>query len=355
MGTGRFLAIQTVVVIVWITLNLVAVSLRWDPYPFILLNLAFSTQAAYAAPLILLAQNRQDDRDRVSLEEDRARAAQTKADTEYLARELAALRLAVGEVVTRDFLRGELDKLAERLGAARSPSSATGTPSDRGRRGSVGQPATDPVERREVVGVEPVGEVAGDPGEVGPRGHPQPLEAGVGQVGGDAAPVGLHGCAGDQPRPLQPVDQPGHPGAGEQDRVRELGHAQPALRGFGELDEHVVRGEGQPLLGDELGLERPGDPGVCPQERPPRGQLLPAEPPEGTGGLRHASMLGRVSRISVDGIRDPGRVRQGGGRLSYRAYLSRPTTQQGAAWARIPRARSGRRGLRPARHRVPRT
>jgi len=113
LGTGRFLAAQTVVVAVWITLNLAAVSLRWDPYPFILLNLAFSTQAAYAAPLILLAQNRQDDRDRVALEEDRARAERTKADTEYLARELAALRLAVGEVVTRDFLRSELARLAE--------------------------------------------------------------------------------------------------------------------------------------------------------------------------------------------------------------------------------------------------
>ena len=89
---------QTVLVIVWIALNLVAVSLRLDPYPFILLNLAFSTQAAYAAPLILLAQNRQENRDRVSLEEDRRRAEQTKADTEYLAREMAALRIAVGEV-----------------------------------------------------------------------------------------------------------------------------------------------------------------------------------------------------------------------------------------------------------------
>ncbi|HET9257845.1 MAG TPA: DUF1003 domain-containing protein [Pseudonocardiaceae bacterium] len=113
LGTGRFLAAQTVVVTVWITLNLAAVSLRWDPYPFILLNLAFSTQAAYAAPLILLAQNRQDDRDRVALEEDRARAERTRADTEYLARELAALRLAIGEVVTRDFLRSELSRLTE--------------------------------------------------------------------------------------------------------------------------------------------------------------------------------------------------------------------------------------------------
>ena len=112
---GTFLFWQTLLVIIWITLNLVAVSLRWDPYPFILLNLAFSTQAAYAAPLILLAQNRQDDRDRITLEEDRARAAQTKADTEFLARELAALRVAIGEVATRDYLRGELDRLRDDL------------------------------------------------------------------------------------------------------------------------------------------------------------------------------------------------------------------------------------------------
>ena len=112
LGTGRFLAVQTIIVIVWIVLNVVAVNLRWDPYPFILLNLAFSTQAAYAAPLILLAQNRQADRDRVQAEEDRARAAQTRADTEYLARELAALRVAIGELATRDFISGELNRLA---------------------------------------------------------------------------------------------------------------------------------------------------------------------------------------------------------------------------------------------------
>jgi uncharacterized membrane protein len=115
LGTGRYLAWQTILVIVWILLNLFAVKLRWDPYPFILLNLAFSTQAAYAAPLILLAQNRQENRDRVSLEEDRRRAQQTKADTEYLARELAALRLAVGEVATRDYLRRELEELRDLL------------------------------------------------------------------------------------------------------------------------------------------------------------------------------------------------------------------------------------------------
>ncbi|TFV78398.1 DUF1003 domain-containing protein [Blastococcus sp. CT_GayMR19] len=113
LGTGRFLAVQTILVIAWIALNVFAVRLRWDPYPFILLNLAFSTQAAYAAPLILLAQNRQADRDRVQAEEDRARAASTRADTEYLARELAALRVAIGELATRDFIRGELNRLTD--------------------------------------------------------------------------------------------------------------------------------------------------------------------------------------------------------------------------------------------------
>jgi uncharacterized membrane protein len=128
LGTGKFLFWQTLLVAVWIILNLTAVTLRWDPYPFILLNLAFSTQAAYSAPLILLAQNRQDNRDRVSLEEDRARAARTKEDTEFLARELAALRLAVGEVATRDYLRSELDRLRTDLNAKpRKPRSNTET------------------------------------------------------------------------------------------------------------------------------------------------------------------------------------------------------------------------------------
>lgn len=134
LGTGRFLAIQSVVVAVWITLNLTGLVYHWDPYPFILLNLAFSTQAAYAAPLILLAQNRQDDRDRVSLEEDRNRAEQTKADTEYLARELAALRLAIGEVATRDYLRGEIDRLAAQLAEpARAKSRTRHSASENGR------------------------------------------------------------------------------------------------------------------------------------------------------------------------------------------------------------------------------
>ena len=119
LGTGRFLAVQTIIVAVWICLNVFAVRLRWDPYPFILLNLAFSTQAAYAAPLILLAQNRQADRDRVQAEEDRTRAAQTRADTEYVARELAALRVAIGELATRDFIRGELNRMSSDDGEER--------------------------------------------------------------------------------------------------------------------------------------------------------------------------------------------------------------------------------------------
>ena len=124
LGTGTYLFWQTVMVIAWISMNLILGQRAWDEYPFILLNLAFSTQAAYAAPLILLAQNRQDDRDRITVDEDRTRALQTKADTEYLARELAALRVAIGEIATRDYLRGELERLRgdlEELTEARTP------------------------------------------------------------------------------------------------------------------------------------------------------------------------------------------------------------------------------------------
>lgn len=116
MGTGRFLLYMTAFVVVWVTLNVLALwGLRWDPYPFILLNLFFSVQASYAAPLILLAQNRQDDRDRVALEQDRQRAERSLADTEFLAREIAALRIALGEVATRDFVRSELRDLLEEI------------------------------------------------------------------------------------------------------------------------------------------------------------------------------------------------------------------------------------------------
>ncbi|MFV0534898.1 MAG: DUF1003 domain-containing protein [Cumulibacter sp.] len=122
-GTTRYLVIQTVIVIVWILLNVFVITLQWDPYPFILLNLAFSTQAAYAAPLILLAQNRQEARDKVALQEDRSRAVASKADTEFIARELASLRLAIGEVATRDFVRTELQRLLAEESSGKKPKS----------------------------------------------------------------------------------------------------------------------------------------------------------------------------------------------------------------------------------------
>ena len=112
LGTGRYLIIQTIVIICWIAWNTITPkSWHFDPYAFLFLTLILSLQAAYSAPLILLATNRQDDRDRVNLDEDRSQGRQAKADLEYLARELAAVRIALGEVVTRDFLRSELTRL----------------------------------------------------------------------------------------------------------------------------------------------------------------------------------------------------------------------------------------------------
>ena len=127
LGTGRFLAGQTVLVVVWLALNTVGLINHWDPYPFILLNLAFSTQAAYAAPLILLAQNRQDERDRASIERDREVASRTQADTEFLARELAAVRLALADVVTTQDLDNRMNQL-EKLIADRQPSAGPQQP-----------------------------------------------------------------------------------------------------------------------------------------------------------------------------------------------------------------------------------
>jgi len=115
LGTGRYLAAQTIIVILWITLNAVAWSLRWDKYPFILLNLAFSTQAAYAAPLILLAQNRQTDRDRAEIERDREINARSLADTEYLAREMAGIRLALERKADREDVTDSIDRLTRAI------------------------------------------------------------------------------------------------------------------------------------------------------------------------------------------------------------------------------------------------
>jgi uncharacterized membrane protein len=118
LGTARFIVYLTVFVIVWLVWNTVGPeSLQFDPRAlnYTLLTLLLSLQASYAAPLILLAQNRQADRDRVAQEEDRATSARLQADVEYLARELAGLRQAIGDVATRDFLRDQLREVTEEL------------------------------------------------------------------------------------------------------------------------------------------------------------------------------------------------------------------------------------------------
>ncbi|MEU6663287.1 DUF1003 domain-containing protein [Streptomyces sp. NPDC046821] len=116
LGTGRFIVWMTVIIILWVVWNIAAPGyLRFDQYPFIFLTLALSLQASYAAPLILLAQNRQDDRDKVNLEQDRKQNERSIADTEYLSREVAALRIGLGEVATRDWIRSELQDLLKEL------------------------------------------------------------------------------------------------------------------------------------------------------------------------------------------------------------------------------------------------
>ena len=116
LGTARFLVYMTAFVLSWVLWNTLAPrDIRFDTYPFIFLTLILSLQASYAAPLILLAQNRQADRDRIALNEDRAQNARSIADTEYLTRELASLRIALGDVATRDYLRNELGDLAKEI------------------------------------------------------------------------------------------------------------------------------------------------------------------------------------------------------------------------------------------------
>jgi uncharacterized membrane protein len=141
LGTARFLVSQTIIVAIWISINLAygfnIGNIRnggFDPYPFILLNLAFSTQAAYAAPLILLAQNRQEQRDRIQTENDRRVAERTQADTEFLARELAAVRLGLSDVASSSELEDHLERvsraierLADRLGALEARTEGTGS------------------------------------------------------------------------------------------------------------------------------------------------------------------------------------------------------------------------------------
>ncbi len=114
LGTGRYLVIQSIVVVTWVIVNIYK-PLQFDGYPFIFLTLILSLQASYAAPLILLAQNRQEDRDNEQLERDRGLAARTQADTEYLARELAGVRLVLADLVTMEDLREQTDAITEAL------------------------------------------------------------------------------------------------------------------------------------------------------------------------------------------------------------------------------------------------
>lgn len=110
MGTAGFLLWMTLIIIGWVLWNAPIGPPRpgFDEYPFIFLTLMLSLQASYAAPLILLAQNRQEARDRVGLEQDRAQGAQNRADMDFLAREIASLRMSVGDLATRDYVRSEL-------------------------------------------------------------------------------------------------------------------------------------------------------------------------------------------------------------------------------------------------------
>ena len=129
MGTAKFLVYMTVFVLVWVTANVVGIfHYKWDIYPFIFLTLLLSLQASYAAPLILLAQNRQTDRDRVALEQDRASNERNLADTEFLTREVASLRIALRDMATRDFLRSELRSLLEEMEERGLQRSADGRP-----------------------------------------------------------------------------------------------------------------------------------------------------------------------------------------------------------------------------------
>jgi uncharacterized membrane protein len=114
LGTGRYLVIQSFVVVTWVIVNIYQ-PFQFDGYPFIFLTLVLSLQASYAAPLILLAQNRQEDRDNEQLERDRGMAARTQADTEYLARELAGVRLVLADLVTMEDLREQTDAITEAL------------------------------------------------------------------------------------------------------------------------------------------------------------------------------------------------------------------------------------------------
>ncbi len=116
IGSWAFIAWMTIVILMWVAFNVFAPGgIQPDAYPFIFLTLLLSVQASYAAPLILLAQNRQTDRDRVQYQEDRQRNERMLADSDYLAREVASLRTSLGELATRDYVRSELRETLEAI------------------------------------------------------------------------------------------------------------------------------------------------------------------------------------------------------------------------------------------------
>jgi uncharacterized membrane protein len=148
IGSAAFIGWMTAFVVAWVGWNTLApANLRVDPYPFIFLTLLLSLQASYAAPLILLAQNRQADRDRVQYQEDRSLTERLVADTEYLTREIAAIRIATGDLATRDYLRGEVRDLAEEIAellAAAANEAPTTTSKPTGTGAGPATPATNP-------------------------------------------------------------------------------------------------------------------------------------------------------------------------------------------------------------------
>jgi uncharacterized membrane protein len=194
MGTATFIAYMTAFVGIWLAWNTFGPhSLQFDPRTlnYTLLTLILSLQASYAAPLILLAQNRQADRDRVSFEQDRQRSERNLADTEYLAREMAALRIALRDVATRDFVRSELRDLLEELldnrdgDRADSPngkpgkSGKGGAKTGKGRKPGTPKPPTAEVE---VAAIDPI---TGPPDP-----PPDPFDA-EGPLDGSTAEAGL--------------------------------------------------------------------------------------------------------------------------------------------------------------------
>ncbi len=132
MGTPWFLVGMSVFVVLWVSYNTWApAEAQFDPRAlnYTLLTLILSLQASYAAPMILLAQNRQDDRDRVQIEQDRQRAERNLNDTEYLAREVVALRLAMRDLASKDFIRAELRSLLAELDRPEKADKADKNPS----------------------------------------------------------------------------------------------------------------------------------------------------------------------------------------------------------------------------------